>query len=182
MIDARAHSQILTRPRFARMTRTAFAAIVFLGCVACQPKENPVLSNEQFPGEKHPSNVLLSNEQQADVVAALRATAVGMPTDPLTSAPNAVRWSDVKAAAHAAIVAADMGVVKSTLDGETWTFEIETQGGEPAKLTVVRRDPPEMYLATASVGTFGERFDNAERIVREFRMAMRRFGALKRPS
>lgn len=182
MIHPHTHHGSFVLARVARKTCRACAAVALLCCVACEPKENPVLSNEQFPGEKYPPNVLLSNEQRAEVVAALRATAVGMPTDPLASAPNAVRWSDVKAAAHAAIVAADMGVVNSTLDGETWTFEIETQGGEPAKLTVVRRDPPEMYLATASVGTFGERFDNAERIVREFRMAMRRFGALKRPS
>ena len=117
-----------------------------------------------------------------ELVDALGATAVGMPTDPLTSAPDAVRWSDVKVAANAAIVAAEMGLRSATLKGETWTFEIETHGGEPATLTVVRRDPPEMYLATASVGTFGERFDNAERIVREFRMKMRKFGLLKRPT
>ncbi len=160
----------------------ACAMILMLCAVACQPKENPVLSNEQFAGEAYPSNALLSQAQRNEVVAALRATAIGMPTDPLTKAPDAVRWSDVKAAAKAAIVAAEMGVVKSTLDGTTWTFEIETQGGEPATLTVVQRDAPEMYLATATVGTFGERFESAERIVREFRMAMRRFGALKRPS
>ena len=65
---------------------------------------------------------------------------------------------------------------------ETWTFDIDTQGGEPAKLTVVRRQPPDMYYATATVGSFGERYTEAERIVREFRLAMRRYGALKRPS
>ncbi|MSR70287.1 MAG: hypothetical protein EXS17_08085 [Phycisphaerales bacterium] len=182
MIGAHMNPRVTSRRRMGGVVVLSVGAVVALCCVGCQPKENPVLSNEQFPGEIYPSNVLLTQAQRGEVVAALRATAVGMPTDPLTKAPDAVRWSDVKAAANAAIVAAEMGLVKSTLDGETWTFEIETQGGEPAKLTVVKRAAPEMYLATATVGTFGERFDNAERIVREFRMAMRRFGALNRPS
>ncbi len=149
---------------------------------ACEPKENPVLSNEQFRGERYTANQLLTPAQNHEVVDALRATAVGMPTEPLTAAPDSVRWSDVRAAANAAVNAAEMGLVSSSLEGTTWTFAILTQGGDPATLTVVRRDPPEMYLATATVGTFGERFDNAERLVREFRMAMRRFGSLKRPS
>lgn len=151
-------------------------------CTGCQSRENPVLSNERFPGEKYSPNMLLNQAQRDEILDALRATAVGMPTQPLTSAPDAVRWSDVPAAANAAVSSAEMGVATSKLDGETWTFQIETQGGEPARLTVVRRAPPEMYLATATVGTFGDRYIEAERIVREFRMAMRRFGALKRPS
>jgi hypothetical protein len=39
-----------------------------------------------------------------------------------------------------------------------------------------------MYKAIAKVGVYGEEFDKAERWVREFRMAMRRLGKLKRPS
>ncbi|MSQ90847.1 MAG: hypothetical protein EXS01_05575 [Phycisphaerales bacterium] len=159
-------------------------ALFLIGVIplGCQKQENPVLSNEQFPAERYPANVLLNPEQEGAIVAAMRATAEGMPTHPLTAAADAVRWSDVKAAASAAITAAEMGLKSSTLVGETWTFEIKTQGGEPAKLTVVRQDPPQSYLATATVGSFGEQFDNAERVVREFRMAMRRYGALKRPS
>ncbi|MSR45089.1 MAG: hypothetical protein EXS15_07035 [Phycisphaerales bacterium] len=156
--------------------------VVAIMCVAgCEPKENPVLFNERFPGEVYPPDVVLSQRQQGELVEAMRATADGMPVAPLTSAPDSVRWSDVRSAANAAVTASEMGIADSTLLGETWTFTIKTQGGEPAKLTVERRDPPEMYLATAMVGTFGERFDDAERIVRNFRMEMRRYGALKRP-
>ena len=153
-------------------------------CIAlgCQPKENPVLSNTEFEGEKYPPNALYSPEQEAQLVQAMQATAKGMPVKPLTSAPDAVRWSDVPAAASDAIERAEMGLVSSTLDGDTWIFVIRTQGGGPATLTVTKKPAPAMYLATAKVGTFGEREVEAERVVREFRMAMRRFGALKRPS
>ncbi len=161
------------------------AHLVVASCaimLGCQPKENPVLSNERFPGEKYPPNMLLTEQQSAEVVSALRATAAGANVEPLTSAPDSVRWSDVPAAAEEAVSSAEMGVATSTLVAETWTFDLRTQSGEPAKLVVVRRPPPAMYLATATVGSFGERFTEAERVVREFRMAMRRFGSLKRPS
>jgi hypothetical protein len=165
-----------------KSTSSPLLAMLCVLISGCQPKENPVLSNEQFPGEKYPSNMLLSESQSGDVVAILHATAQGAITDPLTSAAHGVRWSDVSAAANEAISLAEMGVASSKLVGETWTFDIDTQGGEPAKLTVVRRQPPDMYYATATVGSFGERYTEAERIVREFRLAMRRYGALKRPS
>lgn len=172
----------MNRPVIHVVELIAVFALVGVPCGGCQPKPNPVLSNERFPGEKYAPNVILDTQQSDDVVAALQATAAGMPTRPMTSAPDKVRWSDVKAAAWAAVKTSEMGVVESKLEGETWTFLIQTQGGEPAKLTVDRRPPPAMYYATATVGSFGERYNDAERIVREFRMAMRRFGALKRPS
>jgi len=172
----------MNRPVSHVVQLIAVIAAVGVLCVGCQPKPNPVLSNEWFPSEKYPPNVLLNKQQRDEVVAAMQATAAGMPTIPLTSAPDAVRWSDVNAAAIAAVTAAEMGIAASKLEGESWTFSIQTQGGEPAKLTVDRRPPPAMYYATATVGSFGERYNEAERIVREFRMAMRRFGAMKRPS
>jgi hypothetical protein len=155
-----------------------------LPCVVlgCQSKENPVLSNTRFSGEQYPSNALYSPEQNAQMVQVMQTTAKGMPVKPLTRAPDAVRWSDVPAAASDAIERAEMGLVSSTLDGDTWIFVIRTQGGGPATLTVTKKPAPAMFLATAKVGTFGERHVEAERVVREFRMAMRRYGALERPS
>lgn len=171
--------QCKSRVRFLSCAVVCASLVVALGC---QPKENPVLSNTKFDGEKYPPNALYSPEQGAQMVHAMQATAKGMPVKPLTSAPDAVRWADVPAAASEAIERAEMGLVSSSLDGDTWIFVIRTQGGGPATLTVTKKPAPAMYLATAKVGTFGEREVEAERVVREFRMAMRRFGALKRPS
>jgi len=168
-----------SRGRFPLCAVLCASSFVAAGC---QPKENPVLSNTKFGGEKYPPNALYSPEQEAQLVQAMQATAVGMPVEPLTSAPDAVRWSDVPAAANEAIGRAEMGLVSSSLAGDTWTFTIRTQGGGPGTLTVTKRPAPAMYLATAKIGTFGEREVEAERVVREFRMAMRRFGSLKRPS
>ena len=156
-------------------------ALLLVALFACQPKENPVLSNEQFPEDAYPPNLLLSPDAQQEAIAAMQATAQGMPTRPLEEAPDAVRWSDVMQAAGLAAKQAEMGLVKSTLASETWTFEIETLSGAPAVLTVGKLDPPKMYLATAKVGVYGEDHTKAERLVREFRMAMRRLGKIKRP-
>ena len=160
----------------------AFLCVCACAVGGCQPKQNPVLSNTQFEGEKYPANALYSPTQEAQMVQAMQATAQGMPVTPLTSAPDAVRWSDVPAAASEAIERAEMGVVSSSLYGDTWIFVIRTQGGGPGSLTVTKKPAPAMFLARATIGTFGEREVEAERVVREFRMAMRRFGALKRPS
>ncbi len=156
-------------------------ALGFALLLACEPKENPVLSNERFPEDAYPPNLLLSADAEREAIAAMQATAQGMPTTPLEEAPDAVRWSDVKKGARIAAARAEMAVVKSSLVGETWTFEIETLSGGPAVLTVEKLEPPKMYLATAKVGVFGEDHTKAERLVREFRMVMRRLGKIKRP-
>ena len=157
-------------------------AIVSIAALAgCEPKENPVLSKERFPEDQYPQNLLLDSAEQDAALAAMSATAQGMPTTPLETAPDAVRWSDVKAAAGVAAKRAEMGLVSSALTGETWTFSIETLSGAPVVLTVEKRPAPLMYLATAKVGVFGEDGTKAERLVREFRMAMRKFGQIKRP-
>ncbi|MSR28615.1 MAG: hypothetical protein EXS03_03445 [Phycisphaerales bacterium] len=161
-----------------------FALVVAcIGTLAgCEPKENPILSNERFPGDVYPPNMLLNKAQEAQVITALQATAAGMPTSPLTDATDAVRWGDVRQAAGVAATLAEMGMLSSKLEGSTWTFRIETLSGAPVTLSVEERPPPLMYLATAKAGSFGEEFDKAERLVREFRMAMRRLGKIKRPS
>ena len=54
-----------------KSTSSPLLAMLCVLISGCQPKENPVLSNEQFLGEKYPSNMLLSDSQSADVVAIL---------------------------------------------------------------------------------------------------------------
>ena len=164
------------------VSRAWVVAIALVATLAgCEPKENPVLSNEPFSEDQYPQNLLLDSAEQDEALAAMAATAQGMPTKPLEAAPDAVRWGDVKAAAGVAAKRAEMGLVSSRLSGETWTFSIETLSGAPVVLTVEKRPAPLMYLATAKVGVFGEDGTKAERLVREFRMAMRKFGQIKRP-
>ncbi len=163
-------------------TLAAAGCLCIATLVACESKVNPVASNDNFPGETYPGNRILSPEEEGVLIASMRATAQGMPVSPLDAAKDAVRWSDVRQAASLATGSAEMGLLESSLTDDQWVFQAETLGGAPATLTVEQRPPPLMYLATARVGVFGEEFDKAERWVREFRMAMRRLGKLKRPS
>jgi hypothetical protein len=173
-----------TRRTFGAEVIAASVAVCVLGLagIGCESKVNPVASNQNFPGETYPANYLLNESDETAVVAAMQATAEGMPVSPLESATDAVRWSDVRQGVALATKSAEMGLIDSSLTNGQWVFRAETLGGAPALLTVEQLPPPLMYKAIAKVGVYGEEFDKAERWVREFRMAMRRLGKLKRPS
>lgn len=94
-----------------------------------------------------------------------------------------MRWSDVPLAASIAAGKAEMGVLSSSESEskDTWTFAMVTLDSAPVSLVVVRQPPPDMFLATATVGSFGERKAEAERLVRNFRMTVKDLGRKREP-
>jgi hypothetical protein len=163
----------------------AACALVALAPLAgCPSKQNPVLSNERYPGEKHDPQLIMDSAQRAEVVAAMQSTVPGGAVpEPLTRAEGGMRWSDVPLAARIAAGKAEMGVVSSSESEskDTWTFSMLTLDSAPVSLVVVRRPPPDMFLATATVGSFGERKAEAERLVRNFRMTIKDIGRKREP-
>lgn len=160
----------------------ALAAAAILG--GCPSKQNPVLSNERFPGEKHDPTLIMDAAQRSDVVSAMQATAAEGPApQPLTRAEDGMRWSDVPLAARIAAGKAEMGMLSSSesQSKDTWTFSMMTLDSAPVSLVVERRPPPDMFLATATVGSFGERKADAERLVRHFRMTVKDLGRKREP-
>ncbi|MBU3727997.1 MAG: DTW domain-containing protein [Phycisphaerales bacterium] len=155
----------------------ALAALVPLA--GCPSKQNPVLSNERFADERHDPQLIMDSAQRATVVAAMQSTvAGGAAPQPLTRAEDGMRWSDVPLAASIAAEKAEMGVLSSSESEskDTWTFSMVTLDSVPVSLVVVRRPPPDMFLATATVGAYGERKAEAERLVRHFRMTVKDLG------
>ena len=155
----------------------ALAALVPLA--GCPSKQNPVLSNERFADERHDPQLIMDSAQRATVVAAMQSTvAGGAAPQPLTRAEDGMRWSDVPLAASIAAEKAEMGVLSSSESAskDTWTFSMVTLDSAPVSLVVVRRPPPDMFLATATVGAYGERKAEAERLVRHFRMTVKDLG------
>jgi hypothetical protein len=154
--------------------------LVAVGSLAgCPAKQNPVLSNERFPDERHDPQLIMDSAQRAEVVAAMQSTVgAGAALEPLTRAEGGMRWSDVPLAASIAAGKAEMGVLSSSESEskDTWTFSMLTLDSAPVSLVVVRRPPPDMFLATATVGSFGERKAEAERLVRHFRMTIKDLG------
>lgn len=160
----------------------ACAAVAALA--GCPSKQNPVLSNERFPGEKHDPALIMDANQRMQVVAAMQSTAAGgAAPQPLTRAEDGMRWSDVPLAASIAAGKAEMGVLSSSESEskDTWTFSMMTLDSAPVSLVIVRRPPPDMFLATATVGSFGERKAEAERLVRHFRMTVKDLGRKRGP-
>ena len=163
----------------ARVACTACATLALAPLAGCPSKQNPVLSNERFAGETHDPQLIMSGAQRADVVAAMQSTvAGGAVPQPLTRAEDGMRWSDVPLAASIAAGKAEMGVLSSSESAskDTWTFSMITLDSAPVSLVIVRRPPPDMFLATAMVGAFGERKAEAERLVRHFRMTVKDLG------
>jgi len=155
----------------------ALAALVPLA--GCPSKQNPVLSNERFADERHDPQLIMDSAQRATVVAAMQSTvAGGAAPQPLTRAEDGMRWSDVPLAASIAAEKAEMGVLSSSESEskDTWTFSMVTLDSVPVSLVVVRRPPPDMFLATATVGAYGERKAEAERLVQHFRMTVKDLG------
>jgi hypothetical protein len=169
----------------ARRVGVAACALVALAPLAgCPSKQNPVLSNERFPGEEDDPQLIMDAQQRATVVAAMQSTlAGGEAPEPLTRAEGGMRWSDVPLAARIAAGKAEMGVLSSSESEskDTWTFSMLTLDSAPVSLVVVRRPPPDMFLATATVGSFGERKAEAERLVRNFRMTIKDLGRKREP-
>lgn len=164
-----------------RMSALAALSIPLAGCPS---EQNPVLSNEQFPGEEHDARLLLDPQQDREVVSAMRtATSDGTKPYPLERAPDGMRWSDVPLAVSIAAGKAEVGVVSSeqSADGNTWTFRLVTLEAAPVSLVIERKPPPDMFLATATVGSFGERKAEAERLLREFRMTIKDLGRKRKP-
>jgi hypothetical protein len=167
-----------------RAGAAACALMVVASLAGCPSKQNPVLSNERYPGEKHDPQLIMDSQQRATVVAAMQSTvAGGAAPEPLTRAEGGMRWSDVPLAARIAAGKAEMGVLSSSESEskDTWTFSMLTLDSAPVSLVVVRRPPPDMFLATATVGSFGERKAEAERLVRNFRMTIKDLGRKREP-
>jgi hypothetical protein len=170
-------------PRQAALARTAarlaLACVALLPVAGCPSKQNPVLSNERFPEERHDPQLLLTPEDRSAMVSAMQSTVEGGPAPlPLARAKGGARWSDVPLAASIAAGKAEMGMVSSSESEskDTWTFSLLTLDSAPVSLVVVRRPAPDMFLATATVGSFGERRAEAERLVRNFRMTIKDLG------
>lgn len=167
-----------------RIMRIACALAALAALAGCPSKQNPVLSNERFPDERHDPQLIMSDAQRAEVVAAMQSTvAGGAAPQPLTQAEDGMRWSDVPLAVSIAAGKSEMGMLSSSesQSKDTWTFSLVTLDSSPVSLVIVRKPPPDMFLATATVGSFGERKAEAERLVRNFRMTVKDLGRKREP-
>ena len=150
----------------------SFAMLMF---VACSPKSDPVSTNEVLaPGDEAAVRVI-TPAQDRELIEAMLPVVHGDVEHP-APARDGMRWKDVPEAARIAADAVDMAIVTKQLDDGTWRFHVVTARDEPGELVVERRPSPTVVFATASVGAFGERGDDAKRYVEEFMRVLRLLG------
>jgi hypothetical protein len=147
---------------------------------ACAPERDPIEANELLSHEDQGAVAVLSPDEGDEAKAAMRAAFEGTPVERPTQAADGVRWSDVPAAAYWGALEVEMAIVRSAETPEGLRFELVTVREEPATLLVERVDAPERIRATATVGTFGQRTDDARALEVAFRTALEAFG--RKPS
>lgn len=144
---------------------------------ACAPEQDPAATNEVLAPGDEGASIVLTKAERAEAIAAMQSVVQG-PIEEPTPAKYGVRWSDVSDAVRLACFETDMAVVRKRTenDGNRIVFELVTTRDEPGTLIVDRLPPPEMVKASARVGMFDERADDAASLVREFERYLRLFG------
>jgi hypothetical protein len=160
---------------------TVLLLVAGLTAVGCAPERDPIEANELLGPDDQGAVAVLTPEEGADARAAMRAALAGTPIERPRRADEdggpGVRWSDVPAAAYWGAVESEMAIIRTVEIPEGFRFELVTLRDEPATLTVERGD---QIRATASVGSFGQRTDEARALEVAFRTALEAFG--RKPS
>ena len=164
-------------PMAARQPRPLTLCVAsLLLLAACAKERDPVTANQVLgPGDGGAVQQLTPTQETAVLDAMREGTRVGDPEIP-TPARYGVRWSDVHQAAIWAASECDMAILRREETADGYRFELLTVRDEPAELLVHRAEPPTIFTASATVGSFGQRPKDAERLVKEFGRFMRAFG------
>ncbi len=142
----------------------------------CQNRQSISVLAEQDGSSQDESPVMLSPRDEMEVVDLMRSLAgEGGPLQVPVAGPPRGRWSDVPAAARAAAARQEFVIVRSHMIEGCWVFEFRSAGDRPAELRVEQRPGEEVYAATATVGLFRDRTDQAEQLYDAFEKAMRAF-------
>jgi hypothetical protein len=127
----------------------------------------------QIQDEIHYKAVLDSSEQAA-VRKCFRALGEGHHSVDLPKAT--VRWSDVPQAALFACDEIEAAIVQTSKADWGVTFEIRTVEDFPGELVIYRQPEPEVYMARATIGLYGDRTAKAAELLEAFDDQMRAFG------
>jgi len=151
-------------------------ALVLAGCGQSHPEAASQLS--LMPEESNQGQEgVLNGARQAKIASSFRSLAAGYRATRITwSAPDGMRWSDVDAAVVFACDDAEMAVVDWTNTPESWTYRLKTTDDEPGTLIVTRAGGHATYEAHASIGLYGQRNEDAQRLLEALRKKMLAFG------
>lgn len=159
------------------------ALAILLATAGCERPPYAAASNLRLTPEEERARLVLDEEDQAAVLAAMQTAARGRgPGNPPATAPHGMRWSDVPQAVAAACNDVEMAVVKMIDEeqGEVLRFRLLAAEGWPGEVVIRRLPPPNIYAAEASIGRFPDkpaRVERADRLVAAIDRHLRAFGA-----
>ena len=141
--------------------------------------QNPASFNMQMGPDDQFSNRVLSPAEADEVITILKESVDGPTNDPARPAEYGVRWNDVRLAASRAGGQLELAIVsiEELDDGETKRISMISIGDTPVELTVRRKPPPEIYVASARAGLFDDKTTLAADLVVRFDESMRLYGA-----
>lgn len=153
--------------------------LMLTGNSGCGSQPFAATTNKYIPGEPdtQPHRVLNASEQ-IQVASSFHATATGQVAHrTIGPAAGGIRWSDLDLALSYACDDVEMAVVHTTLHEWGVECQLRTIDDYPATLTVERIDDGSTYNATAVVGRFGDRFDQAEALLAALDRQWHAFGS-----
>lgn len=153
-----------------------------LVATACKTPE-AVESNVREPGESPSINRRLSEEEQhamVDAMAAAQSPAQREAARPLQAAGDAGRWSDVPTVVRKAASDCEIGVVREDRIEGGLQYQLRTIGDEPGTLVVKGDRANGVEAVEASIGEFGQRRSQADRLVQAFHRRLREWARVPR--
>ncbi|MCE9618319.1 MAG: hypothetical protein K8R92_00210 [Planctomycetes bacterium] len=162
------------------------ALLVTLLCGACaETKTQPIVtSNDVFPGDLPTVDRELSSRESQRVIDAMASTR--RPQDisearPFETSPKG-RWSEVPLAAILGSKFVEMAVVNWVVEPDGVRFTIVALNNDAGEL-LVKGDPMHgVTSATATLGLFDERPQDADLLVESFYSHLHTLGAVPRPA
>ena len=166
--------------------RAAVAAVILTvvlpGCSSPEPMTAE--SNLRLTDEEAKIRWTIDRRDHGQILKAMRSVAPDhRPAERPAPAPHGVRWGDVPAAAFYAAQEAEMAIIRTEPEVDAandevrrFTFTLRTIDDRPATLVVERKPEPDIFVATATCGRFGDQEAWAARLVEAFEKKMIAFG------
>lgn len=179
-------------PRLRLLPGASLVAASLLPMWACTPRiESTPALNLALPAGSDDAvwaTRMLDRRARGEVLAAFASLPYG--EIPPLPASEGLRWIDLDRAARDALPRAGVAIVSTRLDppeadgtfaATRIVYELITLGDEPGRLEIERRDGPDAYAASATVGLLADRDDLAGRILAELAASMRAFASKHPP-
>ncbi len=138
------------------------AGVALVGCGG-PTQYRPVETNQRATGEHQAIARPVEDVHASEIRRALAGLVADYEaTDPPKRGPARGRWIDVPRAAAWAVADAELAIVSQTRVSGSWEFALMTLDERPGRLVVRPAPASEIWNASATIGLFPDREENAK--------------------